>query len=37
VEKPRKEHLQKAAEMLDKMKLGASLNKYPPELSGGMC
>jgi len=35
--KLRKEHLQTAAEMLDKMKLGSSLRKYPPELSGGMC
>ena len=33
----RKKHLREAAEMLDRMKLGAALNKYPPELSGGMC
>jgi NitT/TauT family transport system ATP-binding protein len=29
--------MQQAAEMLDRMKLGAALKKYPPELSGGMC
>jgi len=33
----RRKHLREAAEMLDRMKLGAALNKYPPELSGGMC
>jgi len=33
----RKEHLQQAEEMLDRMKLGSALKKYPPELSGGMC
>jgi NitT/TauT family transport system ATP-binding protein len=33
----RKRHLQEAAEMLDRMRLGSALNKYPPELSGGMC
>lgn len=30
-------HLEEAAVMLDKMKLGASLKKYPHEMSGGMC
>ena len=33
----RKTHMQQAADMLDRMKLGAALKKYPPELSGGMC
>lgn len=33
----RKKHMEQAAEMLDRMKLGAALKKYPPELSGGMC
>jgi NitT/TauT family transport system ATP-binding protein len=33
----RKQHMQQAAEMLDRMRLGAALKKYPPELSGGMC
>ncbi len=33
----RKAHMQQAEEMLDRMKLGAALKKYPPELSGGMC
>ena len=33
----RKSHLTRAAEMLDKMKLSSALNKYPPEMSGGMC
>lgn len=33
----RAEHMQQAAELLDRMRLGHSLKKYPPELSGGMC
>ncbi|MFH2000415.1 MAG: ATP-binding cassette domain-containing protein [Planctomycetota bacterium] len=33
----RRRHLEQAAEMLEKMKLGSALKKYPPELSGGMC
>ncbi len=33
----RKQHMQKAADMLDRMQLGSALKKYPPELSGGMC
>lgn len=35
--KLRKQHLEQAEEMLKKMKLGAALKKYPPEMSGGMC
>ena len=35
--KLKKQHLEQAAEMLNKMKLGAALTKYPPEMSGGMC
>lgn len=35
--KLRKQHLEQATELLVKMKLGAALNKYPPEMSGGMC
>jgi len=33
----RKKHMEQAAEMLGRMRMGASLNKYPPEMSGGMC
>lgn len=33
----RKKHMKQAADMLDRMRLGAALKKYPPELSGGMC
>ena len=33
----RKTHMEEAADMLDRMQLGTALNKYPPELSGGMC
>lgn len=33
----RAKHIQQAAEMLDRMRMGSSLNKYPPEMSGGMC
>ncbi len=33
----RKKHMQQAAEMLEKMKLGAAFKKFPPEMSGGMC
>lgn len=35
--KLRKEHLKQAEEMLHKLRLSNALNKYPPELSGGMC
>lgn len=35
--KLRKQHLEEAAAMLDRMQLGSALKKYPPELSGGMC
>ncbi|MBN1674736.1 MAG: ATP-binding cassette domain-containing protein [Kiritimatiellae bacterium] len=33
----RKDHMRRAADMLERMRLGAALKKYPPELSGGMC
>ena len=33
----RQEHMQAAAEMLERMRLGEALKRYPPELSGGMC
>ncbi len=33
----RKDHLQQAEELLVKLKLGAALNLYPHEMSGGMC
>ena len=33
----RRGHMEQAADMLERMKLGAALTKYPPELSGGMC
>ncbi len=33
----RKDHLEQAAHLLQSMRLGAALNKYPPEMSGGMC
>lgn len=33
----RKQHLAEAAEMLERMRLGSALHKYPPQLSGGMC
>ena len=32
----RKEHLAQAAEMLEKLKLGAAMKRYPHEMSGGM-
>jgi len=32
-----KEHLNLAAEMLEKVKLGNALKRYPAEMSGGMC
>lgn len=35
--KLRKKHMEQAAEMLKKMRLTSALNKYPPEMSGGMC
>lgn len=33
----RKRHLEEAAALLEKMRLGASMDRYPRELSGGMC
>ncbi len=33
----RKQHMEQAAEMLERMKLEEALHKYPPEMSGGMC
>ncbi len=33
----RRRHLEKAAELLTRFKLGDKLNHYPHELSGGMC
>ena len=33
----RRQHMAEAADMLERMKLGTALKKYPPELSGGMC
>jgi len=33
----RKQHLEQAAEILNRLRLGAALNRYPPEMSGGMC
>lgn len=33
----RKKHMQQAADMLERLRLGSALNKYPPEMSGGMC
>ena len=35
--KLRKSHMAQAAELLERMRLGSALKKYPPELSGGMC
>ena len=32
-----KQHLEEAAELLDRFKLGSSLNLYPSQMSGGMC
>lgn len=33
----RRTHLEQAAELLQQMKLGDALRRYPPEMSGGMC
>jgi len=33
----RKQHLQQAAELLDKLRLANAMNLYPAEMSGGMC
>lgn len=33
----RRQHMEEAAAMLERMQLGSALKKYPPELSGGMC
>jgi len=33
----RRAHLEQAAELLQQMKLGDALRRYPPEMSGGMC
>lgn len=33
----RKDHMDRAASLLDQMKLGSALPKFPPEMSGGMC
>jgi NitT/TauT family transport system ATP-binding protein len=34
--KLRREHLREAAELLEKLRLGAAMNRYPHEMSGGM-
>jgi NitT/TauT family transport system ATP-binding protein len=33
----RREHLRQAAQLLERFGLGGALNRYPAELSGGMC
>ena len=35
--KIRKEHLQEAKELLEKIGLGDAINQYPSQMSGGMC